>query len=124
MESVTKSGNKFSNYIMPIDSLTLKFEGALRDFAGVIGVSTVLTGKNNQLREKYIEELLIDKQIQKCFDENDALYFNYLFVAKNGLNLRNKVAHSFLKPQHYSHQLIHLLICAFLRLGKYKFNVK
>lgn len=123
-ESAIKSNNPFTNYVMPIDSLTLKFEGVLRDFAKSINVSTTMTGKGNVLREKYIEELLLEKEIQKYFDENDLLFFNYLFVSKDGMNLRNNIAHSFFKFNNYSFQIMHLLICAFLRIGKYKMKVK
>lgn len=121
-ETALKAKNPFTNYILCIDSLTLKFEGAIRAFAGVIGIPTTVSGKRDAIREKYIEELLADERMQKYFDENDRLFFNFLFVAKDGLNLRNNVAHSFLRFEDYSFQYMHLLICAFLRLGKYTFN--
>lgn len=123
-ESALKSNNPFTNYIMPIDSLTLKFEGVLRDFARILKVSTTVAGKGNVLREKYIEELLAEKEVQKYFDENDLLFFNYLFVAKDGMNLRNNIAHSFFRFNNYNFQIMHLLICAFLRIGKYKVSFK
>lgn len=123
-ESAIKSNNPFTNYVMPIDSLTLKFEGVLRDFAKLSNASTTVTGKGNVLREKYIEELLLEEEIRKYFDEDDLLLFNYLFVSKDGMNLRNNIAHSFLKFNNYSFQIMHLLICAFLRIGKYKMKVK
>ena len=122
--SALKSNNPYTTYILPIDSLTLKFEGVLRDFAKILKVPTTVTGKGNVLREKYIEELLAEKEIQKYFDENDLLFFNYLFVAKDGMNLRNNIAHSFYRYQNYNFQLMHLLICAFLRIGKYKLSIK
>ena len=122
-ESAVKSTNPHTTYVMPIDSLTLKFEGVLRDFARLIEISTTVVGKGNTLREKYIEELLAEKEILKYFDENDLLLFNYLFVAKDGMNLRNNIAHCFYKNQNYSFQLMHLLICAFLRIGKYKIRI-
>ena len=68
----------------------------------------------------YIEELLALEAIQKYFDENDLLFFRYLFVAKEGMNLRNNVAHSFYRFDNYNFHMMHLLICAFLRIGKYK----
>lgn len=119
-ESALSSKNPYTNYIMPIDSLTLKFEGLLRDFARKLKISTTITGKRNVLREKYIEELLAEPEMQKYFDENDQLFFNYLFVAKDGLNLRNNIAHCFYRFDNYNFQIMHLLICAFLRIGKYK----
>jgi hypothetical protein len=122
-ESALKSNNPYTTYIMPIDSLTLKFEGVLRDFAKLINVSTTVTGKGDILREKYIEEMLAEKEIQKYFNENDLLFFNFLFVAKEGMNLRNNIAHSFYRFNNYNFQIMHLLICAFLRIGKYKISV-
>jgi len=122
-ESALKSNNPYTNYIMPIDSLTLKFEGVIRDFARILKVSTTVMGKGNVLREKYIEELLGEPEIQKYFDEDDLLFFNYLFVAKDGMNLRNDIAHCFYRYNNYNFQIMHLLICAFLRIGKYKMSV-
>ena len=62
-ESALKSNNPCTNYVVPIDSLTLKFEEVLRDFVRIIKVSTTVTGKGNVLREKYIEEILEEKEI-------------------------------------------------------------
>lgn len=123
-ESALKSDNVFTNYVMPIDSLTLKFEGILRDFARLLKIPTTVAGKGNTLREKYIEELLSEPDMQKYFDEDDRLFFSYLFVAKEGMNLRNNIAHCFYKFNNYNFQIMHLLICAFLRLGKYRIRTK
>lgn len=122
-ESALKSSNYGPVYILPIDSLTLKFEGVLRDFR-LVNVSTTVTGKRDVLREKYIEELLDDKKIQEYFDEDDLLLFKFLFVSKDGMNLRNNIAHSFFRFNNYNFQIMHLLICAFLRIGKYKIGYK
>lgn len=121
-ESLLKSNTHYSNYIMPIDSLVLKFEGILRDFARLIGVSTTKIERNDILREKYIEELLAEKEVAKYFDESDLLFFNVLFLDKNGFNLRNNIAHCFYRFENYNFQYIHLLICAFLRIGKYRMD--
>ncbi len=123
-ESALKSRNPYTNYVMPVDSLTLKFEGVLRDFASLLGMSTTIAGKGNVLREKYIEEFLGDETFQKYFDEDDVLFFNFLFVAKGGMNLRNNIAHCFYRFNNYSFQIMHLLICAFLRIGKYRVKSK
>jgi Domain of unknown function (DUF4209) len=123
-ESALRSNSSYTNYILPIDSLTLKFEGVLRDFARILKISTTISGKGNELREKYIEELLAEPEMQKYFDENDQLFFNYLFVAKDGMNLRNNIAHCFYRFNNYNFQIMHLLICAFLRIGKYKMSAQ
>jgi len=123
IEGALRSTQPFTNFVMPIDSLTLKFEGALRDFCRLLKISTTVAGKRNVLREKYIEELLDEVEIKKHFDENDLLFFKFLFVAKEGINLRNNIAHGFYRFGNYSFHLMHLLICAFLRLGKYRIRI-
>lgn len=118
IETALKSEKSFTNFVLPIDSLTLKFEGVLRDFAKLIGVATTV-GKKGVLREMYIEELLAEKEISKHFSEDDMLLFQYLFVARYGINLRNNIAHCFYKSTDYSFHHMHLLICAFLKIGKF-----
>lgn len=123
-ESALRSTEPYTNYVMPIDSLTLKFEGVLRDFCRLLKISTTTMGKGNVLREKYIEDLLAEKEVHKYFDENDLLLFKFLFVAKGGMNLRNNIAHCFYRFQSYNFQIVHLLICAFLRIGKYRMTIQ
>lgn len=122
-EAALKSKEYKPNYIMPIDSLTLKFEGVLRDFARLLGLSTTTSGRGSILREKYIEEVLAEKKVKEFFDENDLLLFSYLFTAKEGMNLRNNIAHCFYKYRNYNFEIMHLLICAFLRIGKYRIRL-
>lgn len=118
-EAVLFSNSQFSTLVLPIDSLTLKFEGMLRDFARMIGVSTSVSAKGN-IREMYIEELLAEEKVQKYFDENDCIFFKYLFTSKEGLNMRNNVAHSFYNFEHYTLDKMLLVLMAILRLSKYQ----
>ena len=117
LEVIIKDKRQVS-FVMAIDSMTTKFEAALRDFARLSGISTSISGKGGTMREMYIEELFTEETIMKYFNEDDILFFKCVFV-KNGLNLRNNIAHGFLRYQNYSIDHMHLLICAFLRLGKY-----
>lgn len=123
-ESALKSNVPNTNYILAIDSLALKFEGMLRDFARILGIGTTVSGKGNVMREMYIEEMLALDKIKDVFDEDDRLLFQYLFISKDGLNLRNNIAHGFFRYNNYSFQLMHLMICALLRIGKYKIRRK
>ncbi len=110
-----------SNFTLVVDSLTLKFEGIFRSFAQILGVQTLTTYKNSEpgvVREMYIEDLLKNDKVQMYFDENDRTFFNYLFL-NGGLNLRNNVAHCFLKPLDYTITSVLLLLLAILRLSKY-----
>lgn len=106
------------NLVLSVDSLVLKFEGILRDFARLLALPTTIMAKGN-MREMYIEELLELDGMKKYFDENDMLLFRYILISKNGLNLRNNVAHSFLHFNQYRIEHVLLMIMGLLRIGKY-----
>lgn len=113
--------NGKSNFTMVVDSMTLKFEGIFRNFAQILGVQTLTTYKKSEpggVREMYIEDLLKNEKIQEYFDENDRTFFNYLFL-KGGLDLRNNLAHCFLRPSDYNLTTVLMLLLAILRLSKY-----
>ena len=113
------------NLVLPIDSLTLKIEGLLRDMCEFSGVATFYQTKDNKgrniVREKDLHALLYEDKIKELFDEDDLLFFKFLLVEQAGLNLRHRIAHSLLYFQEYGVDLMHLLILALLRIGKYDF---
>ncbi len=113
------------NLVLPVDSLTLKIEGLLRDMCEFSGVATFYQTKDNKgrniVREKDLHALLYEDKIKELFDEDDLLFFKFLLVEQAGLNLRHRVAHSLLYFQEYGVDLMHLLILALLRIGKYDF---
>lgn len=107
------------NYLLAIDSLTLKFEGILRNFAQLIKAKTIRYSQKNQgTREMYIEEIMESPKIQEYFNQEDVLLFKYVLLGQ-GMNLRNNIAHCFFKYPDYNYLQIHLLILCILRLGKY-----
>lgn len=112
--------NKVNNYILAIDSLTLKFEGALRDFIRLAGGSTT-TEKRNELQEQLLEELLENATLIQYFEESDIELFKFIFT-KRGKNIRNNVAHSFMEYSDYSLQTASSIFFCLLRLGKYTFE--
>lgn len=115
--SVLMNTNKVSNFILAIDSLTLKFEGALRDFIRMTGGNTT-TEKKGVMQEQLLEELLENPKIKEFFSERDLGLFKFTFT-KNGKNIRNNVAHSFYQYSNYDLQNVSLIFLCFLRLGKY-----
>ncbi len=112
--------NKIQNFILCIDSLTLKFEGALRDFIRLIG-GTTTTEKKGELKEQILEELLQNPKTHENFTEEDLTMFKYVFT-NVGWNIRNNVAHCFYPFYSYSFQHATLIFLCLLRLGKYKLN--
>jgi len=113
------------NFVLSIDSLTLKIEGLIRDLCEICGVSTFYRTKDskgrNIVREKDIHALLYEDKVKQLFDEDDLLFFRFLLVEKAGYNLRHRVAHALMHFQEYSVVYIYLLIIALLKLGKYDF---
>lgn len=114
--------------VLSIDSLTLKFEGLIRDICQFSGTTTFYMTKDSKdrsiAREKDIHALLHEEPIERLFDEDDLLFFKFLLVEKAGYNLRHRVAHSLMFFQGYTIPYMHLLILALLRLGKYDFVEK
>ncbi len=120
--SVLMNTNKINNFILAMDSLTLKFEGALRDFIRLSGGNTS-TSKRGEIKEQLLEELLENPTTKKYFTEKDIELFKFTFTQK-GKNLRNNIAHSFLQFSDYNLQAVTLVFFCILRLGKYTFNEK
>jgi hypothetical protein len=112
------SDNPYSNYILCIDSLTLKFEGALRDFVRLVGGSSSKF-KKDEIREMLLENLLDSDIVKREFNENDLALFKMVFTGK-GDNIRNNVAHCFYQADDYRLEMICKIFLCILRLGKYK----
>lgn len=112
------SENPYSNYVLSIDSLTLKFEGALRDFVRLVGGSSSKF-KKDEIREMLLENLLDSDIVKKEFNNNDLALFKMVFTAK-GDNIRNNIAHCFYQADEYRLEMICKIFLCILRLGKYK----
>jgi Domain of unknown function (DUF4209) len=118
-EASLKSLNVFTNYVLCTDSLTLKFEGILRDFAKRVGANTIKLGRSDQIREGFTEDLLELEEIKRHFSEDDILYFKFVFTSF-GENLRNNIAHCFFRFSNYEETYFLLVLTAILRFAKYR----
>lgn len=105
------------NFVLSIDSLSIKIEGLIRDIARLSGQS-VTKIKENESQEMNLEELLKDESISKIFTGEDVLLWKYL-LTKKGWNMRNNIAHSFYRPADYNESKAILLLLAVFRLCKY-----
>ena len=115
--SILLNTNKVNNFILAIDSLTLKFEGILRDFIRLCGGNTS-KDKNGELKEQLLEELLENEMVIKYFSTKDIDLFKFTFTSR-GNNIRNNVAHSFMEFSDYGLNVASLVFLCILRLGKY-----
>lgn len=111
----TNSHNS-QGYILAIDSLTLKFEGLLREFSRMIGAQTIEIKENSTEERISFDKLLDNEKLKTLIREDDIAFFKFLFTS-NGINLRNNIAHSFFNTKNYTNATMLLLIVALLRLG-------
>lgn len=105
---------------MFIDSLTLKFEGLIRELFSINNYPTfILNNDTGTAFEKDLNALLHDENIKNFLDEDELLFYKYLFIEQEGINLRNRIAHSLFFEQEYDMGLANLLFIALLRLFKF-----
>lgn len=111
-------------FIPEIDSLTLKFEGIIRDLYQMSAIENFSV--YNFKREfgieiveyKNINNLLWDKNIFKILQKDDVWFLRYLLIEQK--NLRNNVAHSKMLMEDYNFDTMNLLLIAILRLSRFK----
>jgi hypothetical protein len=109
------------NFMLAIDSLTLKMEGLFRNFSEQVKVSTTVGGKDG-LQEVYLHNVLENPAIIKYFNEDDLQFFKYLFANEGGINLRNNVAHCYYHFADYHLDKFHLLLAALIKIAQYTFE--
>jgi len=112
----------YTNWILPLDSLTLKFEGALRDFIKIISGSTSII-KKNELQEMLLDDLLNCDTAKEVFSKNDLALFKMIFT-KKGDNIRHCIAHGFYHQGDYNMEKCCKVFLCILRLSKYRLVIK
>lgn len=112
--------NLEEGYILAVDSLSVKFEGLLRELSRLLGAQTI-EHKSDGTEERISFDKLLANEKLLTLPEDDIAYLKFVFTEK-GLNLRNNVAHCFFPAKKYKAGLMLLLIVALLRLGNYKFD--
>lgn len=106
-----------------IDFLSIKIEPIIREIIVLNGeTSTKIVNDKGDTREYLLEDLFHNEKLEallKSFTEDDIYFFKYV-LTKTGLNIRNNVAHGFLKPFNYSVEKAILVFMCVLRLAKYQ----
>lgn len=100
-----------------IDFLSPKFESLIRIFAKELGISIEEVYDNNTSQLKTLEKILQDEKFKEVFNEDDLFLFRHTFI-KEGLNIRNNVAHGLLMPTDYTADKATLVFLSILRLSK------
>ena len=111
---------KTSDWRNVINSLTVQFEGILRDSIRVYnGETSKIVGNNKEnISEMLLDDLLRTEASKVLYSDEDRNLFYYIFTNK-GYNIRNDVAHGFYLPHDYtSYKAILVFLCV-LRLVRY-----
>jgi hypothetical protein len=111
------------NFILCIDSLTIKIEGLLRNFCERANSGVSKGNPKKGMQEGLMNDILENEAIKKYFSEDDIFFFNAIFDNK-GMNLRNKVAHTFLTENDYNFGTMILIITVLLRIGKFNHKIQ
>ena len=118
------NNSNIPNFILCIDSMTLKIEGLMRDFCSLNGIPTSSIKRDDIVREKLLNELLEEEKIKSLFSEDELFFLKFLLVEQTGYNLRHRVAHSLMIYQNYSVDYMNYLFIGMLRLCKYDIERK
>ncbi len=106
---------KTTDWRIPVDVLSLRFEGILRNMVGDYGGHVTKVDRDNNLSQALLDSLLREPCLREIFREEDIEFFEYVFTAK-GHNIRNDVAHAFYIPQDYGMIQATLVFLCVLRL--------
>lgn len=122
--------NNYYDYVIVVDTLTLKIETILRFLCERLGIATFKIrnkGGERLVMEKLLDDMLSDlqdsPQKQTGFSEYDRLMIKYALTPK-GHNLRNRVAHGLMDLWEYSFVDIVILLYLIIKLSSYKFSPK
>lgn len=111
--------NKPTDWRIPIEVLSMRFEGILRTIVADQGGKTTKIDRNGNTSEALLDSLLRESCLLKVFAEEDIEFFEYVLTSK-GLNIRNNVAHAFYIPQDYGIIYATLVFMCMLRLAKFR----
>ncbi|MBR4390509.1 MAG: DUF4209 domain-containing protein [Bacteroidales bacterium] len=112
------SNNLSADWRIPIDTLSIRFEGFIRDIVSELGGQVTKIDRNGNTTEALLDDLLQESCLLQVFDNDDIYFFKFIFTSK-GLNIRNNVAHSFYIPQDYEIYKATLVFLCILRLAKF-----
>lgn len=122
--------NNHYDYVIVVDTLTLKIETILRFLCERLGIATFKIrnkGGKKLVMEKLLDDMLSDlrdsPQKQTGFKEYDRLMLKYVLTPK-GHNLRNRVAHGLMDLWEYSFVDVVILLYLIIKLSLYKFTPK
>ena len=113
----------FPNFILSIDSLTIKIESIIRDLLKIHG-STITEykekGGDKKIEMQTLEKLLENPLIEDLMGKDDVFFLKIVLIEKGGYNLRARVAHGLMIDKEYGLHYMHLVLLIVLRLSCFR----
>lgn len=122
LEASIFSGYYQGNYAMCTDLIVLKIEPILRDLAKRRKINTTHL-KNDTLQEVPLEELIRRLEKNEELSMQDVEFFKFLYVVE-GQNIRNNIAHGFMKGNDYKYYIFLLVLLSILRISTFNIEEK
>ena len=124
VKALIKQYNRFlqgkpTDWRLPVDILSIRFEGILRDMVADYGGCVTKIGRDNSTSQALLDDLLREPCLLHIFRKEDIEFFEYVFTAK-GYNIRNNVAHAFYIPKDYGMIEATLVFLSILRLTMFR----
>lgn len=124
VEALIKQYNRFlqgkpTDWRLPVDILSIRFEGILRNMVADYGGCVAKIGRDNSTSQALLDDLLREPCLLQIFEKEDIDFFEYVLTAK-GYNIRNNVAHAFYIPKDYGIIEATLVFLCILRLTKFR----
>src|SRR5690606_1393097 len=110
---MTLKNNSEEGYILAVDSLSIKFEGLLRELCRAIGAQAVEFKPDGTEERRSFDTVLNSEKIMDLVPPYVIAFLRFLF-SDGGMNLRHTVAPCFYPARKYAAGIMFLLIVAVL----------
>lgn len=119
---ISKAIDRFfqNDYISSIHILVPQIEHQIRYMFEMIGYSTTNTPKGKSQEEQTLSAFLREEFVIKKLGIDVTKYFEILFTAKIGLNIRNNIAHGFLESKNFNLGFNIIVIYSLILLTRFR----
>ncbi|ETA69283.1 hypothetical protein MettiDRAFT_2779 [Methanolobus tindarius DSM 2278] len=105
-----------SDYVTCMHILVPKLENIIRNLMYIGGIPTTITDMDG-IREGDLGNYLRKEEVQNIVGEDFNDFLKILFIEKDSINLRNRLAHGLLKYIEFNEVFASLILFVYLRLG-------
>lgn len=108
------------DFVSALHILVPQFEDILRKILEKTGVIQVTKLSSNRMQDSTLNEILKKKEVQEFFGKDFATYLYLVLVSQQGFNLRNDIAHGFIKEETCTKEITNLILHMYLVLASFR----